>query len=232
LNAKGELTKVAIDQLFAAFSDFGQNTLTSKQLMGKVSSDFQLHMELNLDLSPEMNATKVIAQTELLNAQLSNFKPIETLAENVQLDELNTLRISKHTQNWSIENEKVYFEKAMWKSNAIDVEISGIHEFNNNIDYQFSLPINRLISKRKSKMDKELEEFLVEVQERKEPKFYVQVTGTVEEPIVTVDKEGIKKGIKSEWKNQDIWKKSDPEKDEKPSGGLQFEWGEETDSIR
>lgn len=232
LYAEGDMTKVAIDQLFEAFSDFGQKTLTSKQLEGTLSSDFQIQMLLDASLQPEMDAIKVIASSELQNAELSNFKPLETVAENVQLDELNTLRISNHKQNWSIENQKVYLEKSMWRSNAIDVEISGIHQFDNTIDYQFSLPINRLVSKRKSQMDEELEEYLVEVQERKQPKFYVRVTGTVEKPVVSVDKEGIKEGIKTEWKNQDIWKKKETEEEEKPSGGLQFEWGEETDSIR
>lgn len=234
MNTDGQLTGVSIDGLFKAFSNFGQNTLTSEQLSGRLNADFDLHLPMDADLSTRLAELTVDASTELLEAELSHFQPLYALADHVQLDELSRLRIDRHIQKWSIAEQQVRLEKSLWKSNAIEVEMSGSHGFNNRIDYRFKLPAHRVINKKKRKMDEELSEFLVEVQERKVPSIYLKVTGELSDPQVALDKEALRSGIQQEWREQKPWQR---EKDESaseppPSGGLKFEWSEGRDSIR
>ena len=234
MNTDGQLTDVSIDALFKAFSNFGQNTLTSEQLSGRLNANFDLHLPMDADLSTRLAELTVDASTELLEAELSHFQPLYALADHVQLDELSRLRIDRHIQRWSIAKQQVRLEKSLWKSNAIEVEMSGSHDFNNRIDYRFKLPAHRVINKKKRKMDQELSEFLVEVQERKVPSIYLKVTGELSDPQVALDKEALRSGIQQEWKEQKPWQreKDEPASEPPPSGGLKFEWSEGRDSIR
>ena len=234
LNTNGQLTGVSIDALFKAFSNFGQNTLTSEQLSGRLNADFYLHLPMAPDLSTRLAELTVEASTELLGAELSHFEPLYALANHVQLDELNRLRIDRHIQKWSIAEQQVRLEKSLWKSNAIEVEMSGTHGFDNRIEYRFKLPAHRVINKKRREMDEELSEFLVEVQERKVPSIYLKVTGELGDPQVSLDREALRSGIQQEWKEQKPWQleKEDPSSDAPSSGGLKFEWSEGRDSIR
>ena len=234
LNTNGQLTGVSIDALFKAFSNFGQNTLTSEQLSGRLNADFYLHLPMAPDLSTRLAELTVEASTELLGAELSHFEPLYALANHVQLDELSHLRIDRHIQKWSIAEQQVRLEKSLWKSNAIEVEMSGTHGFDNRIEYRFKLPAHRVINKKRRKMDEDLSEFLVEVQERKVPSIYLKVTGELGDPQVSLDREALRSGIQKEWKEQKPWqrKKEDPSSDAPSSGGLKFEWSEGRDSIR
>ena len=112
--------------------------------------------------------------------------------------------------------------------------MSGTHGFDNRIEYRFKLPAHRVINKKRRKMDEDLSEFLVEVQERKVPSIYLKVTGELGDPQVSLDREALRSGIQKEWKEQKPWQreKGDPSSDAPSSGGLKFEWSEGRDSIR
>lgn len=232
LQTQGKVTELKLDQLFAAFSNFGQSVITEQQLSGRLSSEIDLSLQLDKDLNPITNSIALNANSLLEKAKLRDFSPLELVAEKVQLDELEELSIDKHEQRWRIKNKRIYFEKSEWKSSAIDVDIEGVHDFDNKIDYRFSLPIQRVVSKKSRKwMDEELDEYVVEVQTRKQPLIHLRVTGSMEEPSIQLDEDAFKTGLKKEWEDQNIFKKdnkTDNTDKEKPA--LQFEWNEPRDS--
>jgi hypothetical protein len=120
---------------------------------------------------------------------------------------------------------------ARWKSNAIELQAEGLHYFNNQIDYRFNLPIEKVVGKKKTKMDDELGDYIIEVQERKQPRIYLRVTGSMDRPVVEVDRDGIRAGLQQEWKDQKPFEEEIEELSDRKKPVFQFEWEEEQDSL-
>lgn len=228
LDGTGEMRDIAIDQLFINFDNFGQEVLNARQLDGQLDSKIQLTSRLDRQLRIQLSSLEVQASTTLHETSLRDFAPLEELAEYVDLGQVRKLELPKHEQNWQIADSKVIVEKSLWRSNAIDVEIAGEHGFNNVVDYRFALPVQRLVEKKQGKG--EFDDYLVEVQERKQPRAFVRVFGQMGKLQVELDKQALGESIEAEWKEQKVFDKNPPQ-EERPSGGLEFQWGETVDST-
>ena len=231
MEAQIQVQALAINQLFQAFDNFGQDVMTSKQLSGSLSSTLDLQLPLNAQWEAQLGGLQLQAHSELEQAALRNFKPLALLAEEVQLDEIEVLKIDRHQQDWEIKEQCVVIKPARWKSNAIELQAEGLHYFNNQIDYRFNLPIEKVVGKKKTKMDDELGDYIIEVQERKQPRIYLRVTGSMNRPVVEVDRDGIRAGLQQEWKDQKPFEEEIEELSDRKKPVFQFEWEEEQDSL-
>jgi len=88
------------------------------------------------------------------------------------------------------------------KSNAMDIDFSGWHKFNNEIEYHFSFLLAQVMTKGEKKRQEENKEFGVEEKDQSGRILYYEMTGTVDNPIFKKDykskKEKKKEDIKKE----------------------------------
>lgn len=231
VEAQIELQELQINQLFQAFDNFGQEVMTSKQLSGTISSTLNILLPLNSKWEAQLEGLELQARSELQQAALRNFKPLALLAEEVQLEEIEVLKIASHQQDWEIKEKCIFIQPATWRSNAIELQAQGLHYFNNQIDYRFNLPIEKVVGKKRQKMEEELSDYIMEVQERKQPRIYLRVTGSMSQPVVEVDRDGIRTGLEKEWKAQKPFEKNTDDLSDRKKPSLQFEWEEGRDSL-
>ncbi|MFI5135976.1 MAG: AsmA-like C-terminal region-containing protein, partial [Chitinophagales bacterium] len=227
-----KLQQLDLTQLFYEFNNFDQSTLTNRNLKGKVTADVSIQSvwdnnKLNLD------ALHSIADVSVENGELNNFQPMMALGTFVKVNELKDIHFSKMQNQIEIKNRKILIPGMDIFSSALNVHLSGTHDFNNMIDYKVQLNLLRLLTDkfRKSNYDESNTEQTTEGFLN----LFLTMTGPASNPEIKYDKQAVKQKIATDLAEEkqnlkDVLKKefSDEDasqqqaKDWKPTGNLQY----------
>ena len=198
-----KLSKISIAKLFEQLNNFGQSTLTDKNIAGKLTTEIKYKSswtDLNT-IIPE----SILADAKVLitDGQLNNFTPMNNLSKFVSVNELSHIRFYELANNISISNKKIYIPQFEIKSSAMNLYCSGIHDFDNNIDYHFKVTLNELLSKKRKREAAKNNEFdEIEDDEAGKTTLFISMTGNVDHPIIKFDKKELKQFVKDEIKNE------------------------------
>jgi len=198
-----KLTKLSITKLFEQLNNFGQSTLTDKNIEGKLSAEIKYKSSWsNLNnIIPESilsDATVIITEGEL-----NNFTPMNKLSKFVSINELSHIKFNELANTISIRNEKIYIPQFQIKSSAMNLYCSGTHDFNNNIDYHFKVTLSELLSKKRKREAPKNNEFdEIENDEEGKTTLFISMTGNIDNPKIKFDKKELKQFVKDEIKNE------------------------------
>lgn len=229
LRAETIARSIDLKEVFISFNEFNQTAISSENIIGKGDVDLNIETELNSNLDFDLNSLIAKANFTIYNGQIINYEPLQALSKFAEIDELKNVTFNKLSNSISIENSNIHIPKMLISSNVINVELSGNHNFENEIDYRLKLRISEVLKKKKkNQTPSEFDEFIIE-NDADEPHIYIKVLGIVDEPEVSLDKTGIGESIKKDLKKQgeeikNIFKKEEPEK---KKTGIQYTWPEE-----
>jgi hypothetical protein len=198
-----KLSKINITKLFEQLNNFGQTTLTDKNIVGKLSADIKYKSSWsNLNnIIPE----SILADATLLLAdgQLNNFTPMNKLSKFVSVSELSHIKFNELANTISINNKKIYIPQFQINSSAMNLYCSGTHDFENNIDYHFKVTLNELLSKKRKREAPKNNEFdEIEDDEQGKTTLFISMTGNIDHPKIKFDKKELKQYVKDEIKNE------------------------------
>jgi hypothetical protein len=197
------LSKISISKLFEQLNNFGQKTLTDKNIAGKLSAEIKFRSSwsnLNHIISESILADATVLITD---GELNNFTPMNKLSKFVSVSELSHIKFNELANTISISNQKIYIPQFQIKSSAMNLYCSGTHDFNNNIDYHFKVTLSELLSKKRKRETPKNNEF-EEIEEDQEGKttLFISMTGNIENPKIKFDKKELKQFVKDEIKNE------------------------------
>ena len=89
-----------------------------------------------------------------------------------------------------IKNREIHIPKMEIKSSALNITASGVHTFNNDINYKFRVFLPELLAKKARKAKRENDEFGVVQDDGMGMTLSLIMTGTVDEPIIKYDRKG------------------------------------------
>ncbi len=199
--AFGSFTKINISTLFSQFENFSQNTLEDKHLKGTIKANIAYTAAFDSHLKMKMSTLFVNSPLEIQNGELINFKPLEGLAKFIQVEELRHIKFSTLTNTVEIKDESVIIPKMVIQSSALNLEIGGIHYFDNRIEYYFNVFLKDLIAAKWKKKKKE-DEFGEIIEEEGGIRIYLKMSGTMDNYKITMDKKGVKEKIKEDIKKE------------------------------
>lgn len=236
--------KVRIENAFTAFDNFGQATLTDKNLSGQVSSQLNFSVILSPSGEPDLNSLKVAVHSVIEQGAIKNFDLLRKLSHFVSEETLANVHFQTLTNDLTIADRKITFEEMAISSNVANFTIAGSHTFDKAIDYALKISFSELISRKKREnMKREQEEFSSYFEdEDNRLKAYVKIKGTTENPIFQYDlqtnlrdiKQNIKEdkktvlesidrdlqlNIKENQKQKEVWRKQE-------QGEYIIEWDE------
>jgi len=193
ITCDADIMGIDITKLFYQFENFGQSTITDRNLKGRADVTVQLASVWNLELKPDMDKIYAKADITISRGELLDFKPMMALSEHIEVSELKHVRFSTLQNEIEIKNRNIYIPRMEIKSTALNVTASGIHGFDNHIDYKIRVYLPELLAK-KSKKKKRNNEFGVIEDDGLGLWLFLSMTGTADDPIVKYDrKEAIKK---------------------------------------
>ncbi len=203
LNCTANLNKVDIAQVFNECEDFGQDVLKKENIQGKLDADVQLNTLVSSGLVIDLDKLFATANIVINEGALLNFEPLNNLSRFISLDELRNVRFSTLKNQIEIRNRNVIIPRMDIVSNALNIGVSGTHNFDNEVDYHFELFLSDLLAKKARKSKKENEEFgVIEDDGLGKTRLFISMKGPVNKPSISYDSKGMQQKFREDLKNE------------------------------
>jgi hypothetical protein len=137
-----DVQNIDIQKAFNAYNTVQKLAPVGQFLSGKISSKLSLTGTLGNDMMPDLNSLTGNGNLLLIEGALKNFKPLEALANTLQVDELKEITMKDIKNYIEFTNGKVLIKPFPVKVKDIDMQIGGMHGFDQSLDYiiQMKLP--------------------------------------------------------------------------------------------
>lgn len=195
------LEDVNIRSAFEQLNNFGQDKIVSDNLNGTVNANIKMSALMNSELQIMTENLYVLADLIIENGQLIDYEPVKKLLRHVKIDDVNDIKFQTLSNTIKIENNVILIPAMEIKSNALDLGISGTHSFDNEINYRIRLALSDLLWN-KAKRKKENEEFGIIEDDGIKTSLYFNVTGTIDNPQFTYDRQSVTHKIKENIKKE------------------------------
>lgn len=195
--------KMAFNQL----ENFGQDVLLAKHVKGEVSADIYLLAETDKQLNILKDKIYTKTNLKIHKGELNHFAPLVELQTFMKKEfklsfDLENLKFKTIENDIEIINKKIFIPEMAIRTNDINMDISGQHTFNQEIDYLFKVKHSEIF--KASKKNQIEEKYGVIENEDKTATLPLKMTGTVDHPKFSYDikKKGeiIKENIRQELK--------------------------------
>tara|TARA_B100000508_G_scaffold140085_2_gene140041 strand:- start:55220 stop:57880 length:2661 start_codon:yes stop_codon:yes gene_type:complete len=196
-------SNVEFAPLFKEWNNFDQTVIAAENIKGKAAIDLSFQGPFDLYKNDyDKKDFKADVRIKISDGELNNVSSMKLITESLR-ESAAKLLLSKNTINQfekkllnlefetfenrlTINNGIITIPKMTIRSNAMDVAIDGTHTFANEVDYSFSFRFREIKGAKTS-------EFGDIVDDGTGVKIYLKMTGTVDEPIFSWDKEAMKK---------------------------------------
>jgi hypothetical protein len=140
-----DLQHINVKKLFYGFDNFGQSSLTSKNLSGI--------MDAKANITANMSTTgKFVPSTmngkmyfSLKNARLKNFQPFLNIQEIAfKKRSLDDVQFAELKDTFDIQNGDIYIHRMPVQSSAISMYIEGIYSFTDKTNISIQVPLSNL----------------------------------------------------------------------------------------
>jgi len=160
----GTANNIDINNFFSEFNDFGQKFLTYKNIKGKTTVQISLATvidgNMNIDMDRLYSIAKFSIQKGELIAQPALLDIADYFASNkivkTVIDTELLKKKMKHVKFANLDNKiiidkgKIHIPQMNLSTNVMDLNISGIHGFDDNVDYHLNFRLNDVLVKNKN----------------------------------------------------------------------------------
>jgi len=167
LTITADLTGINVAALFAEFQDFGQSFITSAHVKGHGDARLTFTAPLRPDFSLDQERLHCVADVTLLNGELNNHSSLMQVADHLQRNKLTAALVDtdalrkqfKHVTFARLENRieikdrKVYLPLMTVSSSVMDMEVSGVHGFDGEVDDHLNFRLGDLFRTAQSSSD-------------------------------------------------------------------------------
>ncbi|MBI3136558.1 MAG: hypothetical protein HYZ14_17920 [Bacteroidetes bacterium] len=145
---------VNVKSLFSEWKNFDQETITDKHISGTGNG----HMDLLLFFNPYFSLIEdkiyALSDVEIHNGELNDLETMKLITDYMRSNTALKLMLNKHIDKFEeklmhlkfstlantieIKDRKIFIPKMTISCNALDVNLFGWHDFDNNVEYHFS----------------------------------------------------------------------------------------------
>ena len=202
---RADINQVNVSKLFYSFNNFGQKDdgLTDKKINGTVSSSIQMSAVWNPDLTPDMELLRASIDCSVENGELNNYQTLNALAKFVKVEDLEHVRFKTLKNKFEIHDSKIIIPEMEINSNAMNLQLSGVHKFNNDIDYHVKVRLSEILSKKARAAKKENEDFGdIEDDGLERTTIFLSITGNTDKPVIKYDTKSVREKIATDFKKE------------------------------
>jgi len=248
------LGQIDMSDLLFRFNNFEQSVVRSEHLSGRANAVVFVQSELTKHLEMELNSLVVNAEYSISEGELKNLELFQEIGDYlrsnsiarsvVKVDELSQklkhVKFSEFSNTLEIKDRMIRIPSMNIRTSAMDIGLYGSQSFDFDIHYGINLRLKDILTKKKDT------EYGYILDDGTGARLFLLMTGTIDEPIFKLDKEGRKnfkeekrieeknnvKGILKEefglFKNDSSAQKSHAKPKPKPK--FEVEWEEDTKS--
>lgn len=142
-NFKYDLQQIDFQQFFNKVNTFASIAPVGKYITGKFSSNLVMSGAFDEKMSPNLSSLDAAGFLETFGAIIQGFKPLDGLADKLNISELKKLDL-KGTKNWfEINNGTLTLKDVDYKFKDINMVIGGTHSLTSDMNYTVKAKIPR-----------------------------------------------------------------------------------------
>ncbi len=203
LNCNSDISNVNISSLFYQMENFGQEVMQDKHISGKGSAKIQLSATFNNNLDIDKKSIHCISNLLIEQGEIKDFQPLIDLSAFIKLPDFRNVKFATLQNVVEIKDEKIHLPKMDINSNAIDITVSGIHSFNDDIDYRVRVLLSDILARKAKDNNKNNTAFgYVEDGDRRKLSLFIAMKGTVDHPKFSYDGVGLKAKVKQDMQDE------------------------------
>lgn len=185
-----------INKLFTAFNNFGQEYIVDENLKGSASGDIDFSATWDKDL--KVNKKSIVAESHVIitHGELISFEPMLGLSKFIEVEELQHIQFSELENEILIKDEQITIPQMDIQSSALDITLSGVHDFENNISYKTKVLLSELLFRKAKNRKRENEQFgVIEDDGLGRTSLYLTITGKPGDIRINYDRQGVRQVI-------------------------------------
>lgn len=198
LSLNGELRNIDMSRTLAEWNNFGQQSITSKNLKGRTSALLEADIYLNKDYQLLKDKLRVESDIEISGGELIQFEPLLAMSKFISVDELNDVKFDTLRNQLSIRDSKLIIPRMSVSSSILNVQVFGEHGFDQEMDYHVNLLLNDLL-RRKAKRKETFDGHEI-IDERGKTRLFLWIRGRPGDIKVGFDKKEVRKKVKDDLK--------------------------------
>jgi len=189
-----------IPQIFKECENFGQKTLTDKNLKGKVSTAVSLDATWKNYKELDQKSLSAIVDFNIKNGELIKFEPLRAASKFIRVEELEDIRFADLANTIKIANERIDVPEFEIKTSALNLMFFGYHHFNNDVDYHFKINLHKLLAQKFNRRTQDVQ--YIETDPYEGVNIFLSMTGNLSNPVIKFDKKSVKNKIMNDFKNE------------------------------
>ena len=200
LTVKADLKDVNVQKLFVQFDEFGQDFITSKHLKGTAHANVELKAPLSRGMKLNTGALKSKLSLNIKDGELIAHQPMIQIADFIrsnaiystfiQADELEKrlthIYFEELTNTIRIENGKVIIPNMAVQSTAMNLTVSGVHGFDDQVDHHVNFRLAELLTKKNKN-----KEFGPIIDDGTGSRIFLRMHGPINDLQISNDKEAL-----------------------------------------
>ena len=202
ISGEAKLKSLNVQHMFYQMNNFGQKSMTHKNISGLLEGNLQFAGIWKNDLTPDLPSMYAVADIRIDKGRLINYEPMQALSRFIKVEELADIQFASLKNCIEIKNRLISIPQMEINSSALNLKASGTHDFDNNINYHLQVLLSDLLSK-KAKTKKENLEF-GDISDDGDGKIslFLLITGNMEDPKFRYDRAGVKQKLKQDIKQE------------------------------
>ena len=193
---EAETNNIDIQKLFFQMNNFGQTAIKDEHLRGKLNSTVQFSANWSPYLDIDLNSILADADLRIDDGELINFDPILQMSRFLRIGDLQHINFSTLENQISIKNQTIFIPFMEIKSSALDLNLSGQHKFNNEIDYRVQVALSDILAQRSRQNRNPQEQYGEIIDDGHSRTLYLLITGTIDDPIFRYDTRAVRERIR------------------------------------
>ena len=157
INADARLACEGIDikEFFRQANNFGQDVLRTEHIKGTLLANLKIDAFWDENGTFNMDDLHVLGDVAIADGALDNFEMLYSFSKYINADDLRHVRFTT-MRNWlEVKNRKISIPNMFIQSNALNMELCGLHTFENKIDYNFKINAGQVLVNKFRKQDAE-----------------------------------------------------------------------------
>lgn len=190
LTTQAKLDGVDINELFYQTGNFGQSNMTADNIYGTVAASIFFSTLWSTRLAIDWGSMETTASLIIDDGRLKDYQPLMSLGRFIRTENLNNVSFSRLENKIHIKNKVISIPMMEIKSNVLDIELSGEHGFDNQIDYRARVSLSDILSQNRRPARSPQDQYGDIIDDGLGSRtLFLRITGTGQHPVFRYDQE-------------------------------------------
>lgn len=156
LEARLSCTDINIHEFFRQSENFGQEVLRAEHVDGRLDAKIAIYVYWDEKGEMLWDKLKVLAGVGVKDGQLQDFEMLESFSTYVDVRDLRDIRFTNLENFLEIKKQRIIIPVMFIQSNALNLTISGEHDFDQDIAYSIKVNAGQVLANKFKRHDPDL----------------------------------------------------------------------------